>query len=535
MLTKYIRRDIRRQGLINLKRRFYLNILVIFIASVIVNGGYQFATRTHVDTADETIRATNSVVVDAQKNGLFGLDNSVSNATIFVKFLANIFGFQMVENPQEISKTSTKYYSGVASVFVNEITGSQSFIFGILNGLNQLIFKGKVASSITIFIFSLLSIMLFLFVKNVIVVGKNRYYLEQRRYYETSASELLFPYKNKRLKNIAWVMFCRYILQVMWNLTIVGGFIKYYEYKLIPYIIAENPEIKMKDAFLISKEMMKGNKWRAFLIDFSLMPWRILSFFTYNLSGVFFSDAYTECVGAETYMRIRELKREELSARLRELLNDDMLAIDHVEETEHPSGVEVLDIPKVSVRTLKHNYMRDYSFLSIVELFFTYSLVGWLWEVIFYLASTGQFVNRGTMHGPWLPIYGCGGLLIIVLLKPFREKPWMLFFGTVIVCGGVEYFTSWILEKMFNQRWWDYTGYFMNLNGRICLEGLLVFGMAGFAFTYVISPMLDDYYKKMQDKHRKILCIALMALFVADIVWSFMAPNIGEGITSGLV
>ena len=86
MLTKYIRRDIRRQGLINLKRRFYLNILVIFIASVIVNGGYQFATRTHVDTADETIRATNSVVVDAQKNGLFGLDNSVSNATIFVKF-----------------------------------------------------------------------------------------------------------------------------------------------------------------------------------------------------------------------------------------------------------------------------------------------------------------------------------------------------------------------------------------------------------------------------------------------------------------
>ena len=75
----------------------------------------------------------------------------------------------------------------------------------------------------------------------------------------------------------------------------------------------------------------------------------------------------------------------------------------------------------------------------------------------------------------------------------------------------------------------------MNLNGRICLEGLLVFGMAGFAFTYVISPLLDDYYKKMKDKYRKILCIVLMVLFVADIVWSFMAPNIGEGITSGLV
>ena len=103
------------------------------------------------------------------------------------------------------------------------------------------------------------------------------------------------------------------------------------------------------------------------------------------------------------------------------------------------------------------------------------------------------------MHGPWLPIYGCGGMLIILLLKPFREKPGQLFLGTVVVCGGVEYFTSWILEKLFDAKWWDYTGYFLNVNGRICFEGLLVFGMAGLAFTYIISPMLDDIYKKVKE------------------------------------
>jgi uncharacterized membrane protein len=120
-------------------------------------------------------------------------------------------------------------------------------------------------------------------------------------------------------------------------------------------------------------------------------------------------------------------------------------------------------------------------------------------------------------------------------LRPFREKPGQLFVGTVLVCGGVEYFTSWILEKLFDAKWWDYTGYFLNVNGRICFEGLLVFGMAGLAFSYILSPMLDDMYNKVNEKYRRIICIILMILFVADFIWSMLSPNIGDGITSGLI
>ena len=363
------------------------------------------------------------------------------------------------------------------------------------------------------------------------MVGNNRYFLEQRRYHETGPGELLFPYKNKRLKNISLVMFLKYIFQLLWNLTIVGGIIKHYEYLLIPYIIAENPQTNWKDAFKISKQLMMGEKWRTFVLDVSLFPWTILSSVTYNLSSLFFSDAYVQCVKAELYMRIRNAKHEQLALGLRKWLNDDMLAIEHIEEREHPSGEEVLDIPQLHIRSIAEDYNRKYSFVSLVELFFTYSLVGWLWEVFYYIVSTGMVVNRGTMHGPWLPIYGCGGILIILLLKPLRDKPVWLFIGATTVCGVVEYTTAWALETFLHKKWWDYTGYFLNIHGRVCFEGLLVFGMAGMAFTYVFSPMLDDLYQKMGMKSRKILCAVLIILFLADLVWSVISPNTGAGIT----
>lgn len=531
MLTKNVRQNIRREGWKNLKRKYFLNILITFLVSIIVSGGYQFATNTGNAFDSSSITAATSIMEEGASNGLFGKDSSYTNAGIVKDFITNIFEIKEIENPDDIPTTSEKYYGGVASVFVNEITGSQSFAFGILNGINQLVFDGKVASSILIFIFSIISIFVFVFLKNVIVVGKNRYFLEQRRYRGTGAGELFFPYKNKRLKHISFVMFLKYIYQVLWNMTIVGGVIKHYEYLLIPYIMAENPETPVKDAFELSRTMMRGEKWKAFVLEASLFPWYLLSYVTFNLSAVFFSDAYIECVKAEMYMQIRNAKHEALRIGLRKWLDDDMLAIDHVENIEHPSGVEVLDIPRVSIHDLKHDYMRSYSFLSLIELFFTYSLVGWLWEVFYYIASTGMLVNRGTMHGPWLPIYGCGGILIILLLKPLREKPGSLFAGAVVVCGVLEYTTAWILETFLHKKWWDYTGYFLNIHGRVCFEGLLVFGMAGLAFTYIFSPMLDDLYKKMDDKYRKILCIILIVLFVADLIWSLISPNTGAGVT----
>ena len=80
-------------------------------------------------------------------------------------------------------------------------------------------------------------------------------------------------------------------------------------------------------------------------------------------------------------------------------------------------------------------------------------------------------------------------------------------------------------------RWWDYSGYFMNFQGRICLEGLVVFALGGCAAVYLVAPSLDHLFCKIPVKIKKIICVVLVVLFVADMVYSAFVPNIGEGIT----
>lgn len=531
-----MRRDLKRESRKNLRRNFFMNILVIFIVSVVING-YHLASRDQTLPEIDAVQEIQTIGESELKAGGSGsvIDSGVSNFQIFQSLMLNLFGVPEIKNADEISSTSAKYYGGVASVFFNEITGSQSFIFGIINGLNTLIFKGRISSSIMIFIFSAISIVLFIFVKNVITVGKNRYYLEQRRYTETSPMQILYPYRNKRLWNIARVMFIRYIFQILWDLTIVGGVIKRYEYRMIPYILAENPEIYWKDAFKISKELTQGEKWQLFINDVTIYPWSILSYITFGISAMLYSNAYIECLNAEIYMGLRGEKKKGLLPELRLALTDDMLQVPDVMQRAYPSSEENYGIHMPSIYSLKRDYNRSYNFQSIVQLFFSYSFVGWAWEVVFYMMSTGKFVNRGTMLGPWLPIYGVGGILIMLLLKRFRDRPWLLFFLTMALCGSVEYFTSWILEVLFDKKWWDYTGYFMNLNGRICLEGLFVFGLAGVAFTYIISPWLDDMFEKINLRFRKIVFTVLLIVFAADVAWSAFHPNTGDGVTDGLV
>mgnify|MGYP000694838553 FL=1 len=123
-------------------------------------------------------------------------------------------------------------------------------------------------------------------------------------------------------------------------------------------------------------------------------------------------------------------------------------------------------------------------------MFFIFSCIGWLWEVSLHLITDGVFVNRGAMHGPWLPIYGSGGILILTLLKKFRDKPYLCFILIFVLCGFLEYTTSYVMEMNTGLKWWDYSGYFLNLDGRICAEGLCVFGIGGMAFIYVLAPVI---------------------------------------------
>lgn len=178
------------------------------------------------------------------------------------------------------------------------------------------------------------------------------------------------------------------------------------------------------------------------------------------------------------------------------------------------------------------HYMRRYSVWSLVLLFFIFSFIGWCWEVSLHLVLDGVFVNRGALHGPWLPIYGSGGVLLLTLLNRVRSSPVKEFFCIIFVCGMIEYWTSYYLEMVYDgMKWWDYSGYFLNLNGRICAEGLLVFGIGGMVFVYIAAPLLDNRIRVIRKQVLVWSCLILLGMYAADTVYSAGHPNEGEGIT----
>ena len=178
------------------------------------------------------------------------------------------------------------------------------------------------------------------------------------------------------------------------------------------------------------------------------------------------------------------------------------------------------------------NYTRRYSIWSLIAIFFTAAIIGWLFEVSLHIIEQGEFVKRGVLQGPWLPIYGYGCILILTVLYKFRKKPLKEFFLIIILCGIVEYCTGVYLEHTFNgTRWWDYSGYFLNIHGRVCAEGLLVFGLGGIILVYMLAPLIDNLLKRVNPKKLIVICCILLSLFIFDHIYSHYYPNEGKGIT----
>ena len=206
--------------------------------------------------------------------------------------------------------------------------------------------------------------------------------------------------------------------------------------------------------------------------------------------------------------------------------------IDDVQREAYP--VRLYPVPEEERRKLVQslNYMRYYSLWSLIVIFLSMSMFGWLWEVGMHLVSYGEFVNRGALHGPWLPIYGTGAVLILTVLNRFRKNPALEFGAMIVLCGFLEYMTSLVMEIVTGgTKWWDYSGYFLNLNGRICAEGLLVFGIGGLAIVYIIAPVIDDLTGRLNERKVMTVCTVLLVLFLADAVYSQIHPNTGEGVT----
>ena len=162
----------------------------------------------------------------------------------------------------------------------------------------------------------------------------------------------------------------------------------------------------------------------------------------------------------------------------------------------------------------------EYSLATYFMLFIIYAVAGWICEVTLQLIQKHKLADRGFLIGPYCPIYGCGAILITLCLTPFNEHPIGLFILAMVLCGSLEYATSFIMEKAFNARWWDYSNMRFNINGRICLETLVPFGIAGLLIIYVFNPFLISMIGLMGENVLNITSIAILVIFVADVIVS---------------
>lgn len=438
--------------------------------------------------------------------------------------------------PSQKDKVAEPNSRGVFAKIFRNTNADGSLFLGIVHTILPLFD----ANAFSQFLFAALgiafSVFWWFFVQNLLIVGEKRFFLERINYTEVPLRRMLLPIKAGKWLNTALAMAWRSLFQFLWNLTVVGGIVKHYAYMMVPYILAENPDVGPMEALRLSQKMMRGQKWKAFVLDLSFLGWSLLSGLTANLLNVFFLNPYRTSVKAQLY---RELRFQCIQSGMEgsEYFNDtwlfempEDLRQGNVPGYGYPQKYFPIGVPRRKI-WIQFDYTRSYSLSMLILLFFTFSGIGWLWEVCLHIVQDGTFVNRGVMYGPWLPIYGSGGVLILVLLRKVRKRPVLTFFLTVLICGIVEYGTSWYLEVTKGTKWWDYSGYFLNLNGRICAEGLLLFGLGGCAFIYLLAPLFAGLYEEIPLHRRKLICVLLLTAFMADFSYAQTHPNMGKGIT----
>lgn len=574
------RQDLKKRARKVFQKHYLFFVIVCLMASFI---GAEFSDSLSITRIRNQVSSEEKLLIeDFERNDLTDAEKLVEEKKEEL--------IEKVDNPA-LGRTR-----GVLSALINSISTGSIYIT-IIKAITSIIKSTSFAIAILILLSLTLMFIIWFFTTNVYPVIARRIFLEGRTYSKVSKQRFLFLLNIKKWTKASYTMFLKYIYLFFWSLTIIGGIIKRYSYFLVPYIVAENPDIPSKTAIKLSRDMMYNHKFECFKMDLSFLGWELLGIITFGVTKVLYSNPYKVAFFSEYYTNLRKIAIknkitnyeylndiylfEKADKELLENTYSDIVELrnkkikdikrdtgfkaflannfgitlyDKKEEDQYEKEQllknrisyyqDVIDgksypnrLFKIQEKTKKRiveniNYLRNYSVLSLILLFFIISFIGWLWEVSLHLISDGVFVNRGALHGPWLPIYGSGGLLILIVLKKFRKSPLKEFVLTTCLCGFVEYFTALYLELTHNgEKWWNYSGYFLNLHGRICAEGLLIFGLGGLVIVYVLAPLIDNMLRKINRKILIPLCAVLLTAYVIDQCYSYFYPNEGKGIT----
>ena len=159
--------------------------------------------------------------------------------------------------------------------------------------------------------------------------------------------------------------------------------------------------------------------------------------------------------------------------------------------------------------------------LKIFYIFILYSILGWFMEVVIVSSKKRKITARGFLIGPWCPIYGFGALFIILLLKKYYNDPIALFVMSFLMGTILEYVTSYIMEKLFHARWWDYSDHKFQINGRVSLTTSLGFGLLGLILVYILNPFFLRIIQNIPSIIFCIIMIIILVIFLTDVIASY--------------
>lgn len=411
----------------------------------------------------------------------------------------------------------------VTNFFTKGQTQVQIFINSIIGKPTQEQLNKAVA-----IILAVVAILLKIFIINPLNISIARMYLESKSY-KVKFGRLKYAFNKEYYLNIVKSAIVLDIYKFLWSLTLIGGIVKSYSYRMFNFIIAENPKITPLNALTLSRKMMNHYKMNAFLLDLSFLGWNILRFVTIGIAGILI-DPYYNFTYVELYSVLR---KDYIEAGLQyfEKFDDDILFDDVKRESYYP-------IPEY-LEKIKRDYENtypDFEISKIVLFFFFFSIIGWLWEVFYFIVINGQLVNRGFLRGPWLPIYGFGCALLILFtkskkLRKLLNSPMWTFIFITIFCTALEYITSYVIEKQTGVRYWDYSKLFMNINGRVCLKNSIFFGIGGSLCIYIIGPAFSKHIEIIPKRIRYLLVTILVITISLDFAYSIINLHTGEGIT----
>ena len=594
------RKEAKKLAKLNLKKHYFIFVIACLLAAFL--GSAYSSSLSGV----ESTSTAEKVVDNLTQNGSTSFERPTADKVLELLIQGKEKTAEDVNRIEENKGSKAKDTNigpialgtrrGILASLVNKLNAG-TFLVLLFQTIVSITKSKNIGTAIFIVVVAFIYIAFSVLVKNIYNVAFRRVFLEGNNYEDLRLKRFLFLFRIKKAIKASLTIFVANIFQLLWSLTIVGGFIKYYAYYLVPYIVAENPDISARDAIKLSCDMMNGHKWECFKFELSFFGWYALSSVTFGISSHVFSNPYIECSTVEYYKYLRQLAYEnkinnvsllndkylfekapkelvdKTYADVHEIMNDDIVLEDYkhtglrgffednfgiiakydeeedkynqaleqeikIDECKHilaleayPARLFPIPVDERDTRLENVHYLRHYSICSIVALFFIFSFIGWSWEVALHLINDGVFVNRGVMHGPWLPIYGFGGVFILLLLYRVRKNPAVHTLASIVVCGVLEYATSWFLEVTKGTQWWNYSGYFLNINGRICAEGLLVFALGGTAIVYGLAPLIDNQLRKANQKKLTAVCTVLLVIFSVDAVYSMIHPNTGKGIT----